>query len=99
MVFKRFIYLEVFDGFSSLSNDKSDLVAGDNHLEEATSSTTAASTVLPTHTGRPAVDTVSLVGDNMVDGGFCVTKNKFNKVILRHYALEKKTILWLTLGQ
>ena len=73
----------MFDGFSSLSNDKSDLMTGDNHLEEAASTATAASTVLPTHTGRPAVDTVTFVGDNMVDGGFCVPENKFIKVI-RH---------------
>ena len=54
------------DGLSSFSDDESDLVAGDHHLEEARSA--GAAMVRLVLARRAAVRSVALVGNDVLDG-------------------------------
>ena len=65
----------MLDGFSSLSNDQSDLVPGNVHLEEAT-----PSTVWATHAGWTALLPAALVGDDPIDGGSGSAVNKITDI-------------------
>lgn len=67
-------YLKVPDGLSSFSDDETDLMAGDHHLEEASSTGTAM--VRLVLAGRAAVRSVALVGNDVLDGSLGIAEQE-----------------------
>jgi hypothetical protein len=60
------------DGLSSLSDDQTDFVTGDHHLEEACSSSAAVvRLVLPR---RATVGSIALIGNDVLDGSLGITE-------------------------
>ncbi len=67
----------MFDGFTALANDQTDLVTRDDNFTE-----TASTTVLASHTRGSAGRTIALVGNDVINCGFRVTENKLQILLL-----------------